>query len=228
MGVYFILWVTRQYAFTFLVQILPVWPWGLFPVDRLHCPVIVYMGMHVCLPFLHLWHHQGLPAHLCVSCSSPRVSYFPRSPGPLDPQCPAPPSPPGEGSGASVTLGSERLRPCLFHPLWAVGFGLWCVRSHDAGGEAGHRGCWTSECPLLLGAKKLNQLIGNKMCIDLTPTPWVWGGELSLPGVPSMAPLPCPCSQSPPRVQAHHLLPLPLSSCNREECFVFHYRIDNH
>lgn len=86
MGVYFKLWVTRQYEFTFLVQILPVWPWELFPVDHLCCPVIMYMGLCVCaciLHFLHLWHHQGLPAHLCVSCSSPRVSYFSRSPGPL-------------------------------------------------------------------------------------------------------------------------------------------------
>ena len=39
-----------------------------------------------------------------------------------------------------------------------------------------------------------------------------------------MTPLPCLCYQSPPGVQAHHLLPL-LSSCNREERFVFYYRI---
>ena len=38
----------------FLVQILPVWPWELFPVDRLCCPVIMYMGLCVCARVLAL------------------------------------------------------------------------------------------------------------------------------------------------------------------------------
>ena len=74
--------------------------------------------------------------------------------------------------------------------------------------------------------QKSNQLIENKKRIRSRPhPPQVWSGELSLPGVPSVTPLPCPHSQSPPGVQAHHLLPLSLSSCNREERFLFYYKL---
>lgn len=138
---------------------------------------------------------------------------------PMDPRCQSTPSPPGRKWCIS-DFRVRRLKPCLLHPLWAVGFSLWHVRSHDAG-EAGRRGRWTSRCPLLLEAKKkFNQLIENKMCIESHPTPEGLEWELTPPRSSSMTPLPCPCYQSPPGGQAHYHLPLLLSCCNREECCI--------
>lgn len=118
----------------------------------------VYVCVHVsCTSFISDT-TRGSPLTCVFPAPAPELAISPGALAPcphrpMDPQCPVPPSPPGEGSGASVTLGSERLKPCLLHPPWAMGFSLWHVRSHDAG-EAGRRGPWTSECPLLLEAKK--------------------------------------------------------------------------
>ena len=92
-----------------------------------HC---VHMCVHVCTLSFISGTIRDSPL-TCVFPAPPLESAI--SPGALDPcphgliapQCPVPSTPPSEGSGASVTLGSERLRPSPFHPLRAVGFLEW-------------------------------------------------------------------------------------------------------